>query len=223
MIRKKGKRVKREFVLRWAFYFIGLLILSFGISLTIEGKALGISPWDAFHYGLFQHFGLTIGQWAIIIGAIIVCLTSVFTKALPKIGALLNMVLIGIFIDFFNILLPEPSTYTASVIVFSLGVLLIGYGVGVYVSAGLGAGPRDSLMMLISEKTGWNVQWVRNGIELTILAVAWGMGGPIGIGTIITAILTGLILRFSLPQSTQLLRYMLMKRVEKVSQTGTSL
>ncbi|MDS9998971.1 YczE/YyaS/YitT family protein [Bacillus atrophaeus] len=215
--------MKREFVLRWTFYFIGLLILSFGISLTIEGKALGISPWDAFHYGLFQRFGLTIGQWAIIIGAIIVCLTSVFTKALPKIGAILNMVLIGIFIDFFNILLPEPSTYTASVIVFSLGVLLIGYGVGVYVSAGLGAGPRDSLMMLISEKTGWNVQWVRNGIELTILAVAWGMGGPIGIGTIITAILTGLILRFSLPQSTQLLRYMLMKRVEKVSQTGTSL
>ncbi|MCY8858943.1 YczE/YyaS/YitT family protein [Bacillus atrophaeus] len=215
--------MKREFVLRWTFYFIGLLILSFGISLTIEGKALGISPWDAFHYGLFQRFGLTIGQWAIIIGAIIVCLTSVFTKALPKIGAILNMVLIGIFIDFFNILLPEPSTYTASVIVFSLGVLLIGYGVGVYVSAGLGAGPRDSLMMLISEKTGWNVQWVRNGIELTILAVAWGMGGPIGIGTIIIAILTGLILRFSLPQSTQLLRYMLMKRVEKVSQTGTSL
>ncbi|MCI3197165.1 YitT family protein [Bacillus sp. HU-1818] len=215
--------MKREFVLRWAFYFIGLLILSFGISLTIEGKALGISPWDAFHYGLFQRFGLTIGQWAIIIGAIIVCLTSVFTKALPKIGAILNMLLIGIFIDFFNILLPEPPTYTVSVIVFSLGVLLIGYGVGVYVSAGLGAGPRDSLMMLISEKTGWNVQWVRNGIELTILAVAWGMGGPIGIGTIITAILTGLILRFSLPQSTQLLRFMLMKRVEKVSQTGTPL
>ncbi|MCY8519448.1 YczE/YyaS/YitT family protein [Bacillus atrophaeus] len=215
--------MKREFVLRWAFYFIGLLILSFGISLTIEGKALGISPWDAFHYGLFQRFGLTIGQWAIIIGAIIVCLTSVFTKALPKIGAILNMLLIGIFIDFFNILLPEPPTYTVSVIVFSLGVLLIGYGVGVYVSAGLGAGPRDSLMMLISEKTGWNVQWVRNGIELTILTVAWGMGGPIGIGTIITAILTGLILRFSLPQSTQLLRFMLMKRVEKVSQTGTSL
>ncbi|PRR95922.1 hypothetical protein C6W24_14990 [Bacillus atrophaeus] len=215
--------MKREFVLRWAFYFIGLLILSFGISLTIEGKALGISPWDAFHYGLFQRFGLTIGQWAIIIGAIIVCLTSVFTKALPKIGAILNMLLIGIFIDFFNILLPEPPTYAVSVIVFSLGVLLIGYGVGVYVSAGLGAGPRDSLMMLISEKTGWNVQWVRNGIELTILAVAWGMGGPIGIGTIITAILTGLILRFSLPQSTQLLRFMLMKRVEKVSQTGTSL
>lgn len=62
-------------------------------------------------------------------------------------------------------------------------------------------------MMLISEKTGWNVQWVRNGIELTILAAAWMMGGPIGAGTIITAVLTGLILRFSLPQSSKLLTY----------------
>ncbi|MEC1623655.1 YczE/YyaS/YitT family protein [Bacillus mojavensis] len=204
--------MKRELVLRWTFYFTGLLILSFGVSLTIEGKALGISPWDAFHYSLFQHFGLTIGQWAIIIGAIIVGLTSLFTRAWPKIGAILNMLLIGIFIDFFNFLLPEPSGYMASAIVFSLGVLLIGYGVGVYVSAGLGAGPRDSLMMLISEKTGWNVQWVRNGIEITILFAAWGMGGPIGIGTILTAILTGLILRFSLPQSTQLLQYAMARR-----------
>ncbi|NWO77102.1 YitT family protein, partial [Escherichia coli] len=84
------------------------------------------------------------------------------------------------FIDFFNFILPALSTYTGSIIVFSLGVVLIGYGVGVYVSAGLGAGPRDSLMMLITEKTGWNVQWVRNGMELTILFAAWGMGGPIG-------------------------------------------
>jgi uncharacterized membrane protein YczE len=211
--------VKRELVLRWTFYFAGLLILSFGVSLTIEGKALGISPWDAFHYSLFQHFGLTIGQWAIIIGAIIVGLTSLFTRAWPKIGAILNMLLIGIFIDFFNFLLPEPSGYMASAIVFSLGVLLIGYGVGVYVSAGLGAGPRDSLMMLISEKTGWNVQWVRNGIEITILFAAWGMGGPIGIGTILTAILTGLILRFSLPQSTQLLQYAMARRTAAAKAT----
>ena len=61
-------------------------------------------------------------------------------------------------------------------------------------------------MLLISEKTGWNVQWVRNGMELTILLIGWLLGGPIGIGTVLTAILTGLILRFSLPQSKQLLK-----------------
>ncbi len=71
-------------------------------------------------------------------------------------------------------------------------------------------------MMLISEKTGWNVQWVRNGIELTILAAAWMMGEPIGAGTIITAVLTGLILRFSLPQSSKLLTYAISGRATSV-------
>lgn len=162
--------MKREFLMRWTFYFAGLLILSFGVSLTIKGKALGISPWDAFHYGLFQHFGLSVGQWSIVVGAVIVALTCLFTRTLPKIGAILNMVLMGMFIDFFSFLLPETHAFSLAAVCFSIGLPLIGHGVGIYVSAGLGAGPRDSLMMLISEKTGWNVQWVRNGIELTILA-----------------------------------------------------
>lgn len=157
--------MKRELVLRWLFYFVGLIVLSFGVSLTIEGKVLGIGPWDAFHYGLYMLLGLTVGQWAIIVGAVIVGLTSLFTKAWPKIGAVLNMLLIGIFIDFFTYILPDPETYISSTVVFVIGVIFIGYGVGIYVSADLGAGPRDSLMLLISEKTGWNVQWVRNGME----------------------------------------------------------
>ena len=198
--------MKRKLVLRWLFYFVGLIVLSFGVSLTIEGKVLGIGPWDAFHYGLYMLLGLTVGQWAIIVGAVIVGLTSLFTKAWPKIGAVLNMLLIGIFIDFFTYILPDPETYISSTVVFVIGVIFIGYGVGIYVSADLGAGPRDSLMLLISEKTGWNVQWVRNGMELTILLIGWLLGGPIGIGTVLTAILTGLILRFSLPQSKQLLK-----------------
>lgn len=98
--------------------------LSFGVSLTIEGKVLGIGPWDAFHYGLYMLLGLTVGQWAIIVGAVIVGLTSLFTKAWPKIGAVLNMLLIGIFIDFFTYILPDPETYISSTVVFVIGVIL---------------------------------------------------------------------------------------------------
>lgn len=220
-LRKKGMLLKREHLLRWFFYFVGLIVLAFGLSLTVKGKILGIGPWDAFHYGLFQHFGLTIGQWSIIIGALIVTLTSVFTKSFPKIGALLNMVLIGVFIDFFNAILPAPHGYLPALYVFITGVVVSGYGVGIYVSANLGAGPRDSLMLLISAKTGLNVQWVRNGIELTVLLFAWMLGGPIGIGTILTAIFTGLVLRFSLPQSTRLLELLITKTAEKPVQTLT--
>lgn len=138
---KEGTSLKREFVMRWTFYFAGLLILSFGVSLTIKGKALGISPWDAFHYGLFQHFGLSVGQWSIVVGAVIVALTCLFTRTLPKIGAILNMVLMGMFIDFFSFLLPEAHAFSLAAVFFSIGLLLIGCGVGIYVSAGLGAGP----------------------------------------------------------------------------------
>ncbi len=138
---KEGTSLKREFLMRWTFYFAGLLILSFGVSLTIKGKALGISPWDAFHYGLFQHFGLSVGQWSIVVGAVIVALTCLFTRTLPKIGAILNMVLMGMFIDFFSFLLPETHAFSLAAVCFSIGLPLIGHGVGIYVSAGLGAGP----------------------------------------------------------------------------------
>lgn len=104
--------------MRWTFYFAGLLILSFGVSLTIKGKALGISPWDAFHYGLFQHFGLSVGQWSIVVGAVIVALTCLFTRTLPKIGAILNMVLMGMFIDFFSFLLPETHAFSLAAVFF---------------------------------------------------------------------------------------------------------
>ncbi len=99
-------------------FCLGLLILSFGVSLTIKGKALGISPWDAFHYGLFQHFGLSVGQWSILVGAVIVALTCLFTRTLPKIGAILNMVLMGMFIDFFSFLLPEAHAFSLAAVFF---------------------------------------------------------------------------------------------------------
>lgn len=210
--------MKHELLIRWLFYFAGLIILAFGVSLTIEGKALGISPWDAFHYGLFAHFGLTIGQWSIIAGAFIIFGTCLFTKSLPKLGALLNMLLIGLLIDFFTMIIPEPHSLVVSTIAFITGVFIIGYGIGIYVSAGLGAGPRDTLTMLISEKTGMNVKRVRNMIEISVLAIGWLLGGPIGIGSIIIALFTGTILSYSLPQSKHLLQHIIVKTAAKASQ-----
>ena len=106
--------MKREAIIRWSFFILGLMVLAFGVALTIKGKDLGIGPWDVFHYGLFLQFGLTIGTWAIIAGFIILLITSIVTKSLPKIGAVLNMLLLGVFIDFFNYMLPDLHSVTAS-------------------------------------------------------------------------------------------------------------
>ncbi|MFD2680739.1 YczE/YyaS/YitT family protein [Bacillus seohaeanensis] len=201
--------------LRWTFFTIGLLVLSLGITLTIKGKDLGIAPWDVFHYGLFEKFGLTIGTWSIIVGLFILLITGLASKSFPKIGAFLNMVLIGVFIDIFNYIIPDPEAYWMQAIVFVAGIFVIGYGVGLYISADLGAGPRDSLMLLITEKTGWKIQWVRNGMESTIFFFGWLIGGPIGVGTVIIALFQGTVVGFSLPQCQRFLKYLLTKETIK--------
>lgn len=192
-------------MIRWSFFFIGLAVLGLGIAMTIKGKAFGIGPWDVFHYGLFKQFGLTIGTWSIITGFIILVLTSIYTKKLPPLGAFLNMLCLGLFIDFFLYLLPDPASLISQGIVFVVGIIVLGYGIGLYVTSGLGAGPRDGIMLLIVEKTGWRIDWVRNGIEMAVLLLGWLLGGPVGVGSIVIAFMLGKIIQFSMPQCKALL------------------
>lgn len=186
---------------RWLFFIAGLIILAFGISLTIKGQLLGIGPWDVLHVGLYLNVGLTIGSWSIISGLVIVIGTAIGTKRFPKIGTWLNMILIGLFIDFFNWLLPDLASYFGQTIFFVTGVLIMGLGVGIYVAPNMGAGPRDSVMILIVEKTGWTVKRVRTGIEIVVAIVGWMLGGPIGFGTILIAVTLGQIVHMTLPMA----------------------
>ncbi len=196
-------------MLRWAVFILGLLVLAFGISLTIKGKFLGIGPWDVFHYGLFTKFGFTIGTWSIISGLLLLFVSSVFNKAWPQIGSFLNMMLLGLFIDLFNWMLPSIDNLAGATIAFIIGVVLMGYGIGLYVSADFGAGPRDSFMLLIVEKMGWSIPLVRNGIEVIVFLVGWMLGGPVGVGTVLIAFGLGPILGFSIPQCKKLMAYFL--------------
>ncbi|WP_342433194.1 YitT family protein [Neobacillus sp. FSL H8-0543] len=198
-------------VLRWSFFVLGMLVLAFGAALTIEGELLGIGPWDVFHYGMFLKLGLTIGTWSIIIGFLLLTAASIATKKLPKIGAFLNMLLLGIFMDFFLWLLPSIDSFIGAVVSYVIGVVLLGFGIGLYVSADLGSGPRDSIMIMIVDKTGWSLQWVRNGMEVLVLILGWALGGPVGVGTVIIAFFLGPIVGFSLPRCKKLLKYLLDK------------
>jgi uncharacterized membrane protein YczE len=184
---------------RWLFFIVGLIVLAFGISLTIKGQLLGIGPWDVLHVGLNLNFGLTIGSWSFISGLIIVLGTAIGTKSFPKIGTWLNMILVGLFIDFFNWVLPDLTQYLGQTVFFVAGVLIMGLGVGIYVAPNMGAGPRDSVMILLVEKTGWSVKRVRTTIEIVVALIGWILGGPIGFGTILIAIMLGQIVHITLP------------------------
>ncbi|MBB6451871.1 hypothetical protein HNQ94_000292 [Salirhabdus euzebyi] len=212
--KQKDITKSRHLLLRWGFYIIGIIILAFGISLTITAKDLGISPWDVLHYGLYKQFGLTIGSWSIIVGVIIVAFSCIALRQWPKIGTILNMVLIGIFIDLFLLILPDPGPIWMDIIVLISGVIIFAYGIGLYVAANLGAGPRDSLMLYITEKTGWKVQWVRNCLDVIVLLIGWLLGGPVGVGTVIASLTLGTILGYTFPHSKKLMDFMI-KRGKK--------
>ncbi|SEH59330.1 hypothetical protein SAMN05192559_102159 [Halobacillus karajensis] len=202
---------KHRNLLRWSFFFIGLVILGLGISMTMQVKEFGIGPWDVFHYGLFLQFGLTVGTWSIIAGLLIVTVSSVIQKTWPQVGTLLNMVLIGLFIDFFNWILPEPETLIMQFIIFIAGTFVIALGIGIYVAPDIGAGPRDSLMLLITKATGWKVASVRNGIEIIVAILGFALGGPVGAGTVFTALFLGTFVGYTLPQAKLWLQYLIMK------------
>jgi len=195
----------KQLVWRWVFFIVGVTTMALGISMTIKGQQFGIGPWDVFHVGLNKHLGLSIGTWAILTGVIIVVITMIVTKKFPQLGTWLNILFIGSFIDIFNWLLPDVTSYIGQLIIFVVGVFIMAIGVGVYVSPNVGAGPRDSLMLLLMAKTGWSIKKVRTGIEIIVALAGWALGGPVGIGTIVIALLLGQIVHYSLPMSQKLL------------------
>lgn len=192
--------MRKNFYIRWLFFFLGLVLFSFGISLTIRGALLGIGPWDVLHVGLFINFGLTIGIWAIVSGLVLVLATSLYLKQWPLIGTWLNMILVGLFIDIFLWLLPAVSVSNPVIqtILFIVGVAIMGVGVGMYIAANMGAGPRDTLMLILVEKTGWTVKKVRTLLEIVVGIIGWSLGGPLGVGTVLIALTLGYLVHYTL-------------------------
>ncbi|MBY0123901.1 YitT family protein [Bacillus sp. S/N-304-OC-R1] len=186
---------------RFMVYLTGLLVMSLGIVLLIVAD-LGATPWDILHVGLYYQVGLTIGSWSIIVGVVILTISSLISKEFPKMGAFLNMILVGVFIDLYLLLpfMQTPASLVGKMIMFLCGIIFSCYGMGIYISAQLGAGPRDSLMIALTSKTGWKVGQVRVCMEIIVLIIGWQLGGPVFWGTVVIGLSIGPLAGFALPQ-----------------------
>lgn len=182
---------------QWGTFFVGLMTMSLGITLTIKGNALGTSPWDVLHIGLFKQFGLTIGTWSILTGLFIVVTTSIYLKRFPKLATILNMLCIGTFIDIFNWMLPDTEVFGWTIVYFIAGFFVLSIGCAMYIAASLGEGPRDTVMMIIASK-GYSVKTGRMVMEVFAAGAGWLLGGPVGVGTVILALGTGYVIQPSL-------------------------
>ncbi|KJS48554.1 MAG: membrane protein [Peptococcaceae bacterium BRH_c23] len=168
-----------------------------GIVLTINAN-LGLAPWDVFHQGMTKLISITMGEASIAVGIILVIFNSVLGERLGW-GTLCNMLFIGLFIDLLmlNHIIPIVHGIILGVVMMFLGMVVIGVASYFYISAELGSGPRDGLMIALTKKTGKSVRFIRNAIELSALMVGYLLGGFVGIGTLIMAIVLGYIIQFT--------------------------
>jgi uncharacterized protein len=179
----------RSLSARWVQLVVGFWVFAVAIVLMIRSE-LGLGPWDAFHVGLHLLTGISVGTASILAGLVIVLGTTLMGVR-PGFGTLVNMVLIGLFVDVLLPVIPSAEGLGSGLAYFVGGVALCGIATGMYIAAGLGKGPRDGLMVGLSQRTGWPVRRVRTGLEVAVLAAGWLMGGKIGLGTLIFTLTIG--------------------------------
>ena len=190
---KEAPRLRGGLSLRVPSLFLGLVLIAVAIVSLLE-SGLGLAPWDVFHLGVAEHSPLTIGTASIVVGLAVLCVSWGLGQP-PGFGTVANAIVIGVVVDALLSVgwiaelsergLPPRAGLLAA------GVALFGLGTACYIGAGLGAGPRDSLMLVLSRRAGFRIAVVRASIEITVLVTGWALGGTAGLGTLAVAFLLG--------------------------------
>ena len=182
--------------MRVAILFFGLAIFGLGDSLLVQGNT-GNAPWTVFAQGLSLKTGWALGISTAVI-SIAVLLIWIPLRERPGFGTLANIALIATFIQIGTEIFPLAENYAVGIAYDLLGIALVGVGSALYITCGLGPGPRDGMMTGFHLRTGVRVGRVRLAIELTVLAIGWLMGGTVGAGTLLFALLIGNSIAISL-------------------------
>lgn len=171
----------------------GLFLFALGIVAFLESR-LGLSPWDTLHQGLSRHTPISFGEANIVVSVLVVTIAWLLGAKIG-IGTLANALLVGGFVVVLTSigavqgLAHDPLGVRIGLL--AAGVALTGFGSGLYLTAALGAGPRDSLMVVGSKRLGRRISVVRAALEICALAVGFALGGTIGVGTVAFALLIG--------------------------------
>ena len=176
--------------------FFGLFIFGLGDSLLIQSE-IGNAPWSVLAQGVANRLEITMG-WSTFAISTLVLLLWIPLKEKPGFATLSNIAVIAMAIQVGVTYFPIQSTYAAGIIYCLLGIALVGLGSALYITCGLGPGPRDGLMTALHHKSGVRIGRVRMGIEGTVLLGGWLLGGTVGIGTLLFATLIGQSIAISL-------------------------
>lgn len=186
---------------------VGLYLVGLGLAIMIH-TGLGVPPWDVLTQGLQRQTGWSFALSASCISAMVLLLWIPIRQK-PGIGTLVNAFSIGPFADLNKPLVPQMPNLTAQLIWLIVGLLICSVGLGLYISANLGGGPRDGLVVGLTRTSGWTFWIVRSMVEGLVLVSGWLLGGTVGLGTVLFALGIGYLLQISMkifgfdPKKTQ--------------------
>ena len=186
----------RSLPIRLVTLFAGLFVYGLGVALTVHA-GIGIAPWDVLAQGISIQTGLSFGVATVAV-SILVLICWIPLKVKPGFATVANALLVGLFADFWLMILPDLTAYWQQLAVFMLGVVVVAIATGLYISSRLGSGPRDGLMQGTSNALDKPFWIVRTAFEGSVLTIGWLMGGQVREGTLIFALTIGYLVQISL-------------------------
>ena len=175
--------------------FLGLILCGAGLAIAYEAR-LGLNPWDVFHDGFGKLLGIPIGRAGVLTG-FIVLIAWIPLNQKPFIGTILNILTIGNTQDIVIFLMPTPESIYMRHVYLYIATVIFATGVGLYIGAGLGPGPRDGIMTGLA-RLGLSIRSARIGIDFTAFIIGVLLGGSYGYGTIVMVISVGPIVQYTL-------------------------
>jgi uncharacterized membrane protein YczE len=181
---------------RWDLSFKRVLILFFGLAIfglgdgLIIQSGLGNAPWSVLAQGISLKSGLSIGTSTLIVGSLVLALWIPLRER-PGFGTLSNIIIISLFIEIATNIFPKQENIVLGVIFTLVGIAMVGIGSSLYITCGLGPGPRDGAMTGLHQRTGVRVGRVRLGLEVVVSIAGALLGGTLGLGTLLFALLIG--------------------------------
>lgn len=175
---------------RYLLFLIGIIILTLGVALTIKAD-FGVGPWDGVNVALNRIYGLSVGTFAIIIAFIMTLINGLLREGKFNFYTLITGFLLGIFTDFWLYIIGGliiGNDLIIRLICFILGIILLSFGIALYIRLGLAPNSLDDFMVALSEKFNIRISVSKLIVDILGLIIGLLVHGPIGLGTLIITI-----------------------------------
>lgn len=181
--------LQSNFPIRFLKLVFGLFIYGVGLAMMVKAQ-IGIAPWDVLAQGISRQTSLSFGQATVLVSGLVL-LIWIPLRVKPGLGTVMNALLVGISADVAMPFIPVFTNYGLQLLLFVSGMVLISFATGLYISCGMGKGPRDGLNIGLTQKTKQPFWLIRTGVEIVVVSIGFILGGQVREGTLIFALAIG--------------------------------